>query len=307
MLYSIPFSLLKNHKEGGEMPKCRSEKAEMAEKLFNEGMAMIDIAKRLNISDSTIRSWKRKYEWDVAKKNDCNVAKNKCNVANEKVQRYERKKPKNKKKKEVIAPEVEEVCKNTELTDKQRLFCVYYTRYFNATKAYQKAYECSYETACTCGPRMLENVGIKNTILDMKKAKLNQSMLAAEDIFQKVMDIAFADMTDYVEFGNKQIDVRNDATGKLEKVPTSYLYVKDSKSVDGTLIDEISKIKGEVKVKLIDKKWAVKWLADHMGFATEEQRARIDALKAKAGTDGKSTAVDDWIAAVLDDEVIADE
>ena len=33
---------------------------------------------------------------------------------------------------------VEKVIENADLTDKQRLFCVYYIRSFNATKAYQK-------------------------------------------------------------------------------------------------------------------------------------------------------------------------
>ena len=35
-----------------------------------------------------------------------------------------------------------DVIENTELTEKQRLFCIYYIQCFNATKAYQKAYEC---------------------------------------------------------------------------------------------------------------------------------------------------------------------
>ncbi|WP_242834316.1 terminase small subunit [Clostridium pasteurianum] len=35
-------------------------------------------------------------------------------------------------------------------------------KYFNATKAYQKAYECDYITANTNGPRLLVNVCIKS-------------------------------------------------------------------------------------------------------------------------------------------------
>lgn len=47
-----------------------------AEKLFHDGMAMVEIAKKLGISDGTVRSWKNRYGWgDRSKKNNCNVAK----------------------------------------------------------------------------------------------------------------------------------------------------------------------------------------------------------------------------------------
>lgn len=58
------------------MPRAPSEKVAEAEKLFNEGMAMVDIAKKLEISDGTVRSWKNRYGWGgTSKKNKCNVAK----------------------------------------------------------------------------------------------------------------------------------------------------------------------------------------------------------------------------------------
>lgn len=58
------------------MPRAPSEKVVEAEKLFNEGMAMVDIAKKLGISDGTVRSWKNRYGWGgTSKKNKCNVAK----------------------------------------------------------------------------------------------------------------------------------------------------------------------------------------------------------------------------------------
>lgn len=58
------------------MPRAPSEKMIEAEKLYNAGMAMVDIAKKLEISDGTVRSWKKRYEWgDKSKKNKRNVAK----------------------------------------------------------------------------------------------------------------------------------------------------------------------------------------------------------------------------------------
>ena len=58
------------------MPRAPSEKVTQAEKLFNDGMAMVEIAKKLGISDGTVRSWKNRYGWGTdSKKNECNVAK----------------------------------------------------------------------------------------------------------------------------------------------------------------------------------------------------------------------------------------
>ena len=58
------------------MPRAPSEKVKEAEKLFKKGMPMVDIAKKLGVSDGTVRSWKNRYGWSSAsKKNKCNVAK----------------------------------------------------------------------------------------------------------------------------------------------------------------------------------------------------------------------------------------
>ena len=58
------------------MPRAPSEKVTEAEKLFDDGMAMVEIAKKLGVSDGTVRSWKNRYGWgDKSKKNKRNVAK----------------------------------------------------------------------------------------------------------------------------------------------------------------------------------------------------------------------------------------
>ena len=58
------------------MPKASKEKMIEAEKLFNDGMAMVEIAIKLGVSDGTVRSWKNRYGWgDKSQKNNRNVAK----------------------------------------------------------------------------------------------------------------------------------------------------------------------------------------------------------------------------------------
>jgi phage terminase small subunit len=292
------------------MPRISSEETKQkkaeAESLFRKGTALTDIAKTLKIPEGTIRSWKNRGGWDKdVKKTDCNVAK--TNATEKRCKKQTQRKSvalqkKSKAKEDICKAEVESVCENEELTDKQRLFCLYYVRCFNATKAYKKAYECSYETAMVEGCKTLRNPKIKNEILRLKQERMNRELLSEEDIFQKYMDIAFADMTEYTDFGTREITVINKSTGKTEKITVSYVDVKDSKAVDGTLITEITNGRDGVKVKLADRMQALKWLSDHMDLATEEQRARITALRAKTETDDGNDVVDDWMAALLEVE-----
>jgi len=51
--------------------------------------------------------------------------------------------------------------------------------------------------------------------------------------------------------------------------------------VDGTLLNEVSQGREGVKVKLPDRMKALEWLGAHMDLATEEQKARIEHIKAQ--------------------------
>lgn len=206
--------------------------------------------------------------------------------------------------------EITEVMENSELTDKQKLFCIYYVRCFNATKAYQKAYNCNYETAIRCGSRMLRNVEVKNEIHNLKQNRLNREFLSEEDIFQMYMDIAFADITDYVSFGRETVEVmgafgpvqvKNEKTGKKEilKREINTVRFKESDSVDGRLISEIKQGKDGASIKLADRMKALQWLSDHMDLATEEQKARIGVLKARAKVDDQ-VSVEDKVAKLFE-------
>ena len=236
----------------------------LAEADYVAGMKYKDIAEKYGVSINTVKSWKKRYAWARDKK-EC--TKKGCTQ--------------NKKgahKKEAVAEDVARVVNNDRLTDQQRLFCLYQSRMFNYTKAYMKAYPgCSYASAAVLGSRLMKNRAIKEEIMQLKQNRLNRDMLKQEDIFQKYMDIAFADMTDYAEFGNETY--QDPDTGKELKY--SFVHLKDSDVVDGTLISEVSKGKDGTKIKLLDRMKAMQWLTDHMDLATEEQKARIEQIKAK--------------------------
>ena len=174
-------------------------------------MSLVDIARKLGKPEGTVRRWKSTQKWDDGNKSErsetnTNARVNKTNT-----------------KEEAIAEDVRQVISNPDLTDKQRLFCLHYVKCFNATKAYQKAYGVDYLTANAHGYEMLSNVVIRKEIQRLKQNRLNREMLDESDIFQKYMDIAFADITDFVEFGREEIpvmtmygplEIKDDETGE---------------------------------------------------------------------------------------------
>lgn len=65
--------------------------------------------------------------------------------------------------------DAEEVAGNGSLNSKQQLFCVLYARCFNATKAYQKAYGCAYESAMVAGSNLLRNNNVREEIKGLNR------------------------------------------------------------------------------------------------------------------------------------------
>ena len=152
------------------MARSPNEKAEKARKLYKKGMKLVEIASQLDVPPGTVRRWKSTYHWD---------GEHQSERSEKKSERSENKKSVRKK---AIADEVKQVMQNTELTDKQQLFCIHYIRCFNATKAYQKTYGVDYATALVNGSRMLGNARIKDEILRLKQDRLNREFLSESDI-----------------------------------------------------------------------------------------------------------------------------
>ena len=256
------------------MARVPDQRVQQAEAMFLAGKKLVEIANELNLPEGTVRRWKSTYKWGS--------------------ERSEKKASVRKEKKKAVAEEVEQVIENPDLTDKQRLFCIRYIRCFNATKAYQKAYGVDYNTAVVNGPRLLGNARIREEITRLKQVRLSREMLDEHDIFQKYMDIAFSDITDYVDFGREEVQVMGafgpvqvdnpNGDGKIPLMKTiNSVRFHESGAVDGTLITEVKQGKDGASIKLADSMKALEWLADHMDLATPEQRARIDHIQAQTG------------------------
>ena len=248
------------------LARSRSPDSIKAEELYRSGMSLVDIAKELDKPEGTVRRWKSTQKWDGEQKSE--RSEKKASVRNDSRTAKEK----------AVAEEVEQVMNNPDLNDKQRLFCLHYIRCFNATKAYQKAYECDYNTAASIGYRLLENDGVREEINRLKRNRMNREMLDESDIFQKYMDIAYSDITDYLTFGT--VKMEDEESGKEFMVNT--VRFKESKDVDGTLISEVKQGRDGASIKLLDKQKALDWIASHMDLATDEQKARIEQTAIEA-------------------------
>lgn len=240
---------------------------------LNGEVNLKEFAEKHGVKYSTLRSRKNREKWDnelkkVATKN-ATIKKDVASTGN-----------KNKLKEKLVDNEVKRVMENTELTDKQKLFCVYYAKSFNATKAYQKAYRCSYNVANSEGYKLLVKPCIKEEIYRLKQNKLNRAMLDENDIVQKYIDIAFADVTDYIEFGKKEKIIGISDKGDLVKIEGNFIDLKNDYEVDGTLITEIKSSRQGISVKLEDRMKALEWLTRFFEMNPEHQyKKEFDSKK----------------------------
>lgn len=158
--------------------------------------------------------------------------------------------------------EVSDVIENDKLTDEEQLFCVVYVKCFNVRKAYQTAFgEENEQVAERCGRNVLKRKEVQAEVKRLKKLRFAKAFVDEEDVLQKHIDIAFADITDFVVFDGDQIALRN------------------SDNVDGTVVSEIRFGKTGTTVRMVDKQKSLEWLSQHYGQMDEERKARVAKLQ----------------------------
>lgn len=187
---------------------------------------------------------------------------------------------------ERVARELRDKKVAKELTDKQQLFCIYYIKYFNAIKAYQKAYQCSYGSAGVGGHRLLNNAKIQDEIRRLKKERFDVKLLSVDAIIQQYIDIAFADITDFVDVEVKEKlmydgdgnPVLNEE-GEHEVYKYNRVLVKPTADMDGSMVTGITQGKDGISVKLADKMKALEWLAKYSDVLSERTQKDVQIEK----------------------------
>lgn len=227
------------------------------------------IAEQLDVPEKTVGGWKSKDKWN--------------GVLQSKI----RSTPKEKKQKEVFV-------ESDELNDKQRLFCIYYIKYFNATKAYQKAYEVNRNTAESIAYRLMDNDGVKAEIRRLKAQRLKEAYFDKNDVLQKYKDIAFADISDFITFGQREQQVmtmygplfEKNKNGKADRnkpvmETVNYIDFNESTDIDGTIVTEVKLGRDGASVKLADKMKALEMLSKFTDLLSDNDKKRLQEEKLK--------------------------
>ena len=242
------------------------EKYEKAEQDYMAGMKYKDIAEKYGTTINTVKSWKNRYAWSRGE--GAHKEEKVCTQ-------------KSKGAPKTVAPiddGTKETLQNDDLTPEQQMFCIYYSRTFNAAQSYQKAYGCSYETAMVEGSKSLRKPKIRAEIERLKEIKRQQIVAGADDIVELQMRIAFADIVNYVSFGQKEVtDIETDETYMV-----SVVDLKESKNTDTQLIQEVKRGKDGVSVKLADKQKAIDWLSKYfLVHPDDKYKAEFDKKRAE--------------------------
>jgi phage terminase small subunit len=276
------------------VPRARDPNRDKAYELYRDSngkQKLKEIAEQLEVAEGTVRGWKNKDKWD-----------DKFNgTFQTKIRNVPNKKTPNKTNPKDKRNEEEPTVESDELTDKQRLFCMFYLKYFNTTKAYQKAYECGYNSARANGARLIANDSIISEINRMKEEQAKGLMLDASFVLQKYIDIAFADITDFVEFGREEV---TDDLGNPYEI--NRVKFRESNEVDGTLITEVKQGKDGVSVKLADKMKALEMLSKYFDLFPDKFKREIEQEKLKIahhkafGSDNDEEYEDDGFLEALD-------
>lgn len=252
------------------------EKYELAVVDYLDGMKYKDIAVKYEVSLSTVKSWSQRYRW-----------KDKKNA------KGMRTKSKSTHTKKVCKEIAEDIVTNGELDEDKQLFCIYCLKYHNRVKAYQKVKpKVTYGSACVGASRWYNLPEVQEEIKRLKKEMYVEALLEPQDIVQKYIDIAFADLNDYLEYGRElvpvmgpfgPITVKDEETGETIELKKEINVVKfkESAFVDGSILSEVKQGKEGVAIKFADRMKALDWLSKYMNLATEEQKAKIDLIKAQ--------------------------
>lgn len=239
--------------------------ADKAYGMYKQGTKLVDIASALGVPPGTVRRWKSTHGWDSERSE----------------KESERSATKRTKKRTPIDDGTKETLQNDNLTPEQQMFCIYYSRTFNAAQSYQKAYGCKYETAMVNGCMLLRNTKVRQEIERLKEIKRQQIVTGTEDIVELQMRIAFGDIGNVVEFGRETIETKDGRSVEINS-----LRAKESSEVDTQLIKSITEGQNGLTVVMKDEQRAIDWLTKYFLMHPDDKyKAEFDKKRAEVKDD----------------------
>jgi phage terminase small subunit len=171
------------------------------------------------------------------------------------------------------------------LTAKQQAFVDEYLIDLNATQAAIRA-GYSVKRASEIGYQLLQKTTVSEAIGIAMAKRSRRTGISQDRILQQLAKIAFSDMKDVMEWETIQYPLTDwegnpilDPNGNQETDPRLRIILKESKNVDGSIIQEISESnKGGMithTVKLNDRMKALELLGKHLGMWTDKQQIEV--------------------------------
>ena len=280
------------------MPRKRNPLRDRARELWeaDKSRPLKSIAEELGIAESLLRKWKCDDRWEPSG----NVT-----LLNSEKERYVTKK---------AIRKVMEAVDEAELTEKEKAFCLHYVQTFNGASAARRA---GYEprSAKQIAWELLRKPRIREEVKRLKEIKHAALLLGGkEDVLALHWRIAFADLSDFVEWGRATVSVMamygpvqvtDPETG--EKTPLlqeiNDLRFRESSGVDGQLVDEVKLGRNGASIKLADRQKSLAFLERYFEMNPMDRHrrefdlARLEMERRKQG-EGEETEDDGFLAAL---------
>jgi len=225
-------------------------------------VSLKDLAEKHGIKPATLRSRKNREKWQKRGSPDDatqHATQHKCNATQKKV-----------------APKAKAILESSDLEDWEEVFCLEYLNHFNKTKAYQKAKpDVTYQSAMQLGYRKFSEVHIQKRLGELKQARNEQLFIQVADIDEQWAKQAFADVSDFVEFGT-EIKAFLDDDGTMREEVKNFVRFKNASEIDGSLIQEVKMGRDGPVIKLYDKQKAMQELQKRLGDGSGGKQININ-------------------------------
>lgn len=273
-----------------------------------------EIAQQLKVSLGTVKSWKHRDAWgmpDAPQKLQEVATKD----ATAQAQRRRRA--------QVNRAAAESIEANEELTDSEKEFCAAFVHAPSATQAAQATGRYStYASAKQMAYSMLQKPAVVAEIKRLKAIKRMALLADGDDVIDMHMRIAFADITQFVEFGRTEVEVMGpfgpimvqgpDGKPVALKKEINTVRFKEHTQVDGLVLAEVKQGRDGASVKLADRQKSLDFLAqyfllnplDKHRIEYDERRMKLDERKAAEGNEEALSKLDELMAGV--DRVMQD-
>jgi len=171
---------------------------------------------------------------------------------------------------------IDDLLNKTDIPDRYKMFIMYYLQSFNASQSARRAGYTKHSSN-NVAHQIMNNDRVKPILEEAKKIMRSDIYINASNIIDEYIKIAFADITEFVEFSENGVKLKN------------------SDSVDGRLITEVKQGRDGLNIKLADKMKALEKL-DKLFEVMPDKRLELDnkkfeltkKLADKTDGDGKS-------------------